>query len=126
MRKLVSILLLTLFSLAFVSPLLALGMDEDTSVPICCRRDGKHHCQGHLPDSDSQNAHFQAPMQHCPYGPASNVSVHNNDLHAPMLSAAIFASLVSHPTGHVQTESKRRIAEDRSRNKRGPPASILL
>jgi len=37
-------------------------------------------------------------------------------------SAAVFAGIVAHPSIAPQTESKRRISADRSKQKRGPPS----
>jgi hypothetical protein len=39
-------------------------------------------------------------------------------------SASVLASLVTHPAGVAQTESKWRISHDRSRQKRGPPSLL--
>jgi hypothetical protein len=36
-----------------------------------------------------------------------------------------FAALVSHPTGHEQTEALGRISFARNQQKRGPPAFLL-
>ncbi len=127
MRKLLSILLLAIFALPLLSPLLALGTDSEAGVPICCRRNGAHHCLMNMGGNgvqSSDHAHLSAPVAQCPYRPGIVPSPHLNLL-SPMTSAAIFAALVSHPSGSPQTASRRRIARDRSRLKRGPPAHSL-
>lgn len=123
LRRLFSILLLAVFVLPLVLPLFALGQDADAGVPACCRRNGKHHCMmsiGERTQLASHDPQFQGPVEKCPYCPASAVASHPNPLAAPA-AQAIFAEIVSHPTSAAQTESKWRMARDRSRQKRGPP-----
>jgi hypothetical protein len=65
---------------------------------------------------------FRTPPEKCPFAPAALVG-------GPHLTALdvspgqiFFAGLLSHPSISAQTESKRRISRDRSRQKRGPPS----
>jgi hypothetical protein len=127
LRRLLSILLLAVFGLPIASPLFAQGAESDANVAVCCRRGGSHHCLSAMEMSESSSAglKLKAPMERCPYAPASVASVHP-DLFVPAISAAIYASVVSHPSGVAQTESKRRISSDRSRQKRGPPVSLFV
>ena len=129
MRRLLSIVLLAVFLVPLLAPLLALGQDGDAGLPACCRRNGKHHCMMSMAEKSQLASHdpqFQAPMEKCPYCPATPVSVHPDRSFTPEIAQAIFAEIVSHPAGTVQTESKRRIARDRSRQKRGPPVHFLF
>jgi hypothetical protein len=124
-RKFLSILLLALFALPVVSPLFALGTDADAGVPVCCRRNGKHHCFMTDPvGSAPSEARFGVRGERCPYSPAAIGTVHQNQLTAAGLVVDL-VTLASHPAGVVQIESRRRIARDRSRQKRGPPAFLL-
>lgn len=66
---------------------------------------------------------ISAPVEKCPYYPGAAAIPHSEFYSAPP-AEAIFTSLVSHPCGVAQTESKRRISRDRSRQKRGPPAIL--
>ena len=66
---------------------------------------------------------WQTPLDRCPYCPASVAPAHPDPLTGPEASEAIYAGIVSHPANTPQTESKWRIARDRSRQKRGPPAA---
>lgn len=128
MRRLGSILLLAVFFLPLLSPLLALGQDADVGLPLCCRRNGAHHCAMSMRERTERADHhpeFQSPLQSCPYCPVTVAPVHPDPLSSPGTSQAIFAGIVSHPANTPQTESKWRIARDRSRQKRGPPASAL-
>src|SRR6185437_12395136 len=43
-RRLLALSLLLLFSFPLVSPLLALSSNSDANLPVCCRRNGVHHC----------------------------------------------------------------------------------
>lgn len=43
-------LLVALFSISLFTPLLA--ADQRSNLPICCRRDGKHHCSMPAPAAD--------------------------------------------------------------------------
>jgi hypothetical protein len=125
LRRLLSILLLAVFSLPLVSPLFALSMSEVTRLPACCRRDGKHHCMGMADQSNliQRGTQLSAPAEKCPYCPSALAATHTDLLSLPT-SDAVFASLVGHPTGVAQTESMRRISRDRSRQKRGPPSLL--
>jgi hypothetical protein len=128
LRRLLAIALLAVFGLPFVSPLFALSATSGTSLPACCRRDGKHHCamtgeEAATLSSDTQA--FNAPPQQCPYYPASIAIVHG-DLFALPAAQAVYAGLIAHPAVVAQTESKLRISRARSRQKRGPPSSLSL
>jgi hypothetical protein len=127
-RRFLSILLLAFFGLPFMSLLFALGTDLQSSAPACCRRNGAHHCLGNTTEragASKQAIEISAPARKCPYSPKAVAATHPNLL-APGTSAAVFAGIVSHPTGIAQTESNRRISWDRSRQKRGPPSLLSL
>jgi hypothetical protein len=114
------------FLAPLVLPLLAQGMAEDANLPACCRKNGKHHCLMSMRERNqlAQNFPTVSPLpEQCPYCPAIMTATHANVFAAPS-AQAIFASLVSQPAGIAQTESKRRISEDRSRQKRGPANSL--
>jgi len=133
-RRLLAILIATLVALPAFSPLFALGGDSDAGRPACCRRDGKHHCM--LADmsmdremsgsssSDQRGITASKVSEHCPYGAQVMPGAAHPD-RTPQTSQAVFAGIVAHPAVAPQTESKRRVSADRSRQKRGPPASFL-
>jgi hypothetical protein len=64
---------------------------------------------------------FSAPVERCPYCPRAMTAVHPGAM-SPADYSSVLVSPASHPSGVAQTESKRRIARDRSRQKRGPPS----
>jgi hypothetical protein len=133
-RRLIAIAIAILIGLPSVSPLFALGSGDDPSRPACCRRGGKHHCM--MMDMDAGASSSGAVLlgtqpagirltaatvsERCPYGSQSVPGGLHPDW-SLRTSAAIFAGVVAHPAVAAQTESKRRISADRSRQKRGPP-----
>jgi hypothetical protein len=129
-RRLLSILLLALFGLPAVAPLLSLQARAATSVPMCCRKNGQHHCglspteRALLQGQQQAYPGFWGTGERCPYAPSTAPKVRSEALSIPV-AQAIFAGLASHPAGAVHTESKRRISLDRARQKRGPPAIVL-
>lgn len=125
-RRLLAISLLVVFGLPLVSPLFALGA-IGASLPACCRRAGKHQCEMSAEARAALSQHgpmFGAQVEKCPYCPAS-VSVRTGDRLTAPAGQAVYAALVAHPSGVVQTESKLRVSRGRSRQKRGPPAISL-
>jgi hypothetical protein len=128
-RRLLSILLFwaTLFPL--IAPALSSGALGQSTLPACCRRDGKHHCQ--------MSPEFQALMQReldgptrvgtrpdpCPYRQRSLAASHLQTLaSADTTTQAPFA--LHAPSAAAQAECLRRISFDRSRQKRGPPSLL--
>ena len=125
-RRVLSIVLLAVFSLPLISPVLALAADSDVNLPACCRRNGAHRCVRTMRPvgaTSSETSVSDVP-RHCPAYPAVVTPVRHGDLsfHAASL---IFAGVVSHPTVKPQTQARARVALDLSRQKRGPPADIL-
>jgi hypothetical protein len=128
LRKLIAIALLAVFSLPFASTLFALAPKSDTNLPACCRRDGKHHCMETMVTAGavlSGGKHFSAPLEKCPYCPGTVTSSHGRDMLNGPLAQVLLVSFSSPAAVVAQTESKRRISRDRSRQKRGPPAMFL-
>jgi hypothetical protein len=128
LRRLISILLLAVFGLPFVPQLLASTAKSESNLPACCRRNGKHHCMMSASEKSkgaSGKAAFSAPLDKCPYAPAT-VAVSHHPANEVATSSATYAEVVSHPSVRPQTESRRRISQDRSRSKRGPPTVASL
>jgi hypothetical protein len=119
-RRILSLSLLLLFSLPLISPLVAADAAE-MSLPACCRRDGKHHCRMVQRDANGRIG-FQAAAVHerCSNYPAAPIRP-RIDFSSDEGRAVLFAEVVIHPSGVAQTEVRRCISFDRSRQKRGPP-----
>lgn len=122
MRRLLAILLLTVFSVPYASVFFASDASE-ASLPICCRKDGKHHCS--MMSASREGNSINIISEKCPYTPAAPAALHLLS-YTPPVGASVFAELVRHPAVHAQTHAKYRISSDRSRQKRGPPSLILL
>jgi hypothetical protein len=123
LRKVLAIALLAIFGMPLFAPLVASAAPGEANLPACCRRNGKHHCSMNMRGDSflaDQAPAWHAPLEHCPYYPAQTTTSPSNTF-AMTAAPAIFAELVSHPALHAQTESKRRISRDRTRQKRGPP-----
>ncbi len=127
MRRTLSISLLLLFMLPLVSPLFA-ASTADANVPVCCRRNGKHHCvmakiaqHSSIPDGGTNAASIQA---RCPYNLTAPAAV-NLPFVPDEVHTAIFADAISDPARITQNQTRIRIPLDRSHQKRGPPSPIL-
>jgi hypothetical protein len=109
-----------IFSLPLVSTLFGTRAAEAV-LPVCCRRDGQHHCG--MPSGPNQDSGIGVVGEKCPYTPAAPAAL-SFPFFAPPASAAIFAGITRHPTVSPQTDAQLRISFDRARQKRGPPALL--
>ena len=114
--------------LAIIAPtFLWLGVpDAQSLLPLCCRRDGKHHCA--MASMSSSGMESSGPSLHdasvkCPYRGSAKVS--SATVTAPPPQFAFYAQTISHPTQFLQVLVSARISEARSHLKRGPPAIVL-
>jgi hypothetical protein len=80
---------------------------------------------GQQTESSLAGNYFSAIPQHCPAYPATIVSSQHGDLSCTAVSL-IFAEILSHPSAKQQTLARARVALDRARQKRGPPATSNL
>ncbi len=128
-RKILSILLFwaTLFPL--LAPVLTTGAVAQSMLPACCRRGGEHHC-AMSPEVRALLLHESngAPLvstqpQPCPYRQRSLAASHLQTF-ATGLAPAHAALALHEPSAAAQAECLRRIAFDRSRQKRGPPSLL--
>jgi hypothetical protein len=122
MRRAPAALLLLVFSLPLIAPLLVSAPDE-SQLPACCRRDGKHHCAMAMAGMTLRNipSRFTVVSEKCPCCPF---------VHAQLMLPHVFFRTASAFTTHAasiaevvrETEAGYRISTDRTRHKRGPPA----
>ncbi|WP_348268730.1 hypothetical protein P8936_05770 [Edaphobacter paludis] len=127
MRRLLSLSLLLLFTLPLVSPLFTASA-VDANVPVCCRRDGKHHCMmaklAQRSASDTGQAHTVSIQETCPYNLFTVIAI-NLPFVSDEVQTAVSADTVSIRTNLPQTEAPFSLSPDRSHQKRGPPSPIL-
>ncbi len=121
MRRWLAISMLLLFFAPFVSGFFG-ASEAEASLPACCRRGGKHHCEA-FPQQSSDNKGFGSVGEKCPYSPAALAIVVLPSF-APTTAAAIYAGVVQHASVAPQTDARRRISYDRARQKRGPPSLL--
>src|ERR1700761_2494033 len=115
-----------MFGLPFAASLLAFAPKSEADLPACCRRTGQHHCIMNMAESDgSGKSGFFAPVDKCPCCPAALRGIDHRVNFVPSPTQTVYAELIRHPAGVVQTECKLRISRDRARGKRGPPAFFL-
>lgn len=121
LRRIFAISLLLLFSLPLILPFFAASAAE-VNLPACCRKGGKHHCMMMQTGSqDGSGLRVDVVRERCPYSPTIPTTPHV-DFSADAAREVVCAAIVSHPSGVVQSEARRRISFDRSRQKRGPPS----
>ena len=120
-RRALAISLMMLFALPLVSSLLG-AQEAEMVLPLCCRRNGQHHCDMPSEKIDEKSG-ASAVKEKCPYTPLTAAMV-LPPLFTPTQAAAIFAGIVHHPAISPQTEAWSRVSFDRSRQKRGPPVPI--
>jgi hypothetical protein len=123
-RRAFSILLLLVFSLPLIAPAFAFAPD-DSQLPACCRRDGKHHCAMNM-QVGSIPSTFHVISARCPYSPFT---------HGPLMAQHVFAApadsaFINPASGTAnlvrEAEAGYRISADRTRHKRGPPTLLSL
>jgi hypothetical protein len=124
MRRIIASLVLVVMALSFVAPM-ALGATR-IATPVCCRRDGKHHCMSGasvaVGVTTDDLPSFQSNSSDCPH--RSQIATPNGVAHPqnPALStlrppSASFVAIVD----CFVFESRLVI----SNSQRGPPASSL-
>lgn len=121
MRKLLSLALFLFFSFPLITPLLTLSTSPTSRLPICCRNNGAHHCEG-MPGDDTHV--FASARSRCASYPQSVASARTGafSIHtasqllvssAPPLSLRSFCA--PPPLNPAATEG----------HPRGPPAPLL-
>jgi endonuclease/exonuclease/phosphatase (EEP) superfamily protein YafD len=99
-RRLLSIVLFAATVLPAIAPALLAGASAESSLPMCCRRNGAHM----FPKA---------------------VAPAHAETYALAPSAAFFAGVASHPAQFQQVEAWARVALEGARHKRGPPTVRL-
>jgi hypothetical protein len=125
-RRLLSLVLLAVFSLPLILPALALGQDPESNLPACCRRNGAHHCR--MSEQEMQallnGHHFTTVHSKCPLFPAPPITLHQQDLSFGSMSPVLLESPASLALKTAQIAAWARAAEAGARHKRGPPAIL--
>lgn len=124
MRRFLAISLLILFGLPFALPLFAANVAE-ANLPVCCRRQGKHHCSmREIATLNGQHGPMLGSVsEKCPHSVAP-VTMAVVPSYTPQEPASMFAGTAQHPAVVAQVEARFRISFDRARQKRGPPSDV--
>lgn len=125
-RRLLSIVLFAATVLPAVAPVLLAGSVAASSLPMCCRRNGAHHCAGMMAMAQltRDETMARAPQMKCPFQQRSLGAVHLSG-YAMVASAVETSGVLRAPSAAAQAECLWRIAFDRARQKRGPPSIQL-
>lgn len=127
MRRVLSILLFVATLLPLLLPMLSSTATAETDVPVCCRRGGRHHCMMNGQPGMAAPAGqvmVRALCAACPYPQRSLAVGHQPGANHTTAGACIAVVDVPMPLA-TQVECLRRISFDRSRQKRGPPPSLI-
>jgi DNA-binding XRE family transcriptional regulator len=117
--RFIAIALLLIFSGDSALP--ALLADSESSLPACCRRDGKHHCA--MTEKEAAGPSWRTATRKCPLFPKRTVAFFT-DQAAPLPASRFAGWIASHPVTKAQTEALYHISHSRTRQKRGPPSFV--
>lgn len=124
MRRGPAIMLVFLFSFSLIGP--ALFVDDESNLPACCRRDGKHHCamvDRDMAQEPPSGAAAGALRTKCPFFPSGG-AVLPHSCGAVLAACQTAGAVVSQIAGPAQAEARYRISFSRSHQKRGPPTLL--
>jgi hypothetical protein len=127
MRRILSIFFVLLFGLSPLSA--ALGAEEDTRIPACCRRLGAHHCAismgraATMAEAASGRHIVKAPAT-CPLFPGYTAATASAP-QALTASPLSLPSLLTQSHSPAASRAAARLSQIRTRASRGPPASFL-
>ena len=122
MRKLLSLAFLLLFSLPLISPLFALATPA-TRLPICCRNNGNHHCEGIPGELDATHVLISAP-RHCNSYPQATAPIRAGALSLHTPSNLLLSPAHAHTLNAASSQPPLQ-PEATEGHPRGPPASVL-
>lgn len=127
MRRAWAALMVLLFSFPLIAPALASRPDE-SRLPACCRRNGKHHCAMQMAEAATANipSRLVTLSEKCPYAPFAHGPLMLPHSFTPAAQRALEGPAQG-PSRIVRAaEAGYRIAADRARHKRGPPLLLAL
>ena len=126
MRRLLSLVLLAVFSLPVILPALALGQDPESNLPACCRRNGAHHCRMSAEQTQAllDGHHVTTVHSKCPLYPAPPTTLHQQNLSFGTARPALIDAPESLALKTAQIAAWALATEGGARHKRGPPAVL--
>lgn len=124
MRRFLAAMLVLVFSGPLIAPIFTATVDE-SALPACCRRNGKHHCMmvammmGEIPG-------HPVVAEKCPYSPFAGLAIMLPHAFVSHLRTAIVRHAAVLAAAVPQAEAGYRVSFHRSRQKRGPPQFVVL
>ncbi len=125
MRRCPAILLLLLFGFALIAP--AVPRNAESSLPACCRKGGRHHCEMGAQEMGApatSGRTFAAARIKCPFFPNGGAVLPHGDAVAFSGFGQGFAGLAA---ARIMAPDATHIASvffHRAYPKRGPPALV--
>jgi hypothetical protein len=130
MRRLIAMFLLVLLSSSGSAPLFGLSADANHTMAACRRMSAQHQCTmgtmaiGMMMEMDNSSKQISAVSETCPTCPWAIVDAQEHFSFLPG-NGTFYATALSHPAYYAQTEAHCRISFSRSRQKRGPPTTLI-
>jgi hypothetical protein len=122
MRRVMASLVAVLFGWLLILPVFAAS--NQSNLPLCCRKNGKHHCaMGSIQSPGSESA-IATLGQKCPYLPHAIAAAHSES-YAPANVPFSLSGLIGHSAALPRTEAGYHVSFHRSTTDRGPPLSSL-
>jgi len=95
--------------------------DPQSTLPACCRRDGKHHCAMlAMMEEEAAAPALQASPPNCPFRSLLATPA-GSSVAGPPVRFAFITATITHSEQIVQALISARVSEARSHLKRGPP-----
>jgi hypothetical protein len=123
-RRSIATGLLCLSVTLFVAPIFV--ADPQSNLPLCCRRDGEHHCgMIHMSGQATRGARLSAVTPKCPLFPQAAPSAHGIQW-CPYATQTFFQGVVRQAAYPRQAVIQYRVFSARAHRTRGPPRSASL
>jgi hypothetical protein len=122
MRRVPAILLVFLFSFSLIGP--ALFQDDESNLPACCRRAGKHHCGmagRDMAEAPSSGPAVDALRARCPLFPNGGAVLPHSGAAVLTADRTAGASAGFRIISPAQAIAGYRVSFSPSHRKRGPP-----
>jgi len=121
MQRGVATALAVLFSWLLILP--AFAAPAALNAAPCCRKGGAHQCA--MSSSEDSTAGVRTVRAKCPFANGSLSFCSHFSSCAPESGESVYAGLIQPASVSIQTQASFRFSYDRSRQKRGPPLSIV-
>ncbi len=96
---------------------------DQSNLPACCRRDGKHHCAMMAGMEESQGTAFRATPEPCPFRSLAS-STPLTVGYLPQASSRLFVQAVTELAFSPQPRPEFHSEVAANHHKRGPPTTL--